>query len=685
MRAFLLFVTLFVSLGAWTEPLSNEIVSHQMKVALFPMVEGGYLTITDSLESAKRPNRFTIPQVVTDLTLFYEGVETPFEVLSGGQKARFQKIKPLYGDGAPEKGVLTISYSFKPVFEDHEGGGMGHDQISDEVDAVILDVGVYLAPTSYWYPYVETPFEKFEIEVSSPSGWATMTSGTLASSEELDGWRVEKWSINHPSEPIHFIANQFSIYEEVYRGVKLQTYFHSEVSSHSDAYIQKLKSYLDLYLDFFGNYPYDKFAVVSNFFSTGYGMASYTLLDKNIIPFPFIVDISLGHELLHNYWGNSVYVDYSWGNWCEGLTVYQSDYLYENLKSKDAAIEYRKNIVRKYENFVDEENAIAVKEFLGRYNSATQVIGYGKVMMIFHMLAQELGLPIVNEGLKTLAERGRFQYISWMYIKGIFEELSGENLVTFFSQWIERKDVLDLEIGSFLKEGDRLSIEILQKTQTPYVATVPVRISFQNSEPQWERVKVRDAVTSAQLSLKSDEVITKVEIDPEFELMRRPFSFENPATLSKFWGRRDATYLASYPESAELAKGLNEVMSQYDNRDPNAKISFFDPSQKGLNLGDSTFIFLPHTDLAKPFFSMLLAQQDKIKVDGNRITLAGQQYDLSQVTLALSFETGHQVVVLYVSPESQSPVTFSGKLSHFSKYSYLLLDERGRRIDAGIW
>ena len=36
---------------------------------------------------------------------------------------------------------------------------------------------------------------------------------------------------------------------------------------------------------------------------------------------------SYPHEILHNWWGNCVYVDYASGNWCEGLTAYLADHL----------------------------------------------------------------------------------------------------------------------------------------------------------------------------------------------------------------------------------------------------------------------------------------------------------------------------------------------------------------------
>jgi len=69
------------------------------------------------------------------------------------------------------------------------------------------------------------------------------------------------------------------------------------------------------------------------FFPTGFGFSSYTLLGSSVLRLPFILSTSLGHEIAHCWWGNGVYVDYESGNWSEGLTTYVSDYLYTEMES----------------------------------------------------------------------------------------------------------------------------------------------------------------------------------------------------------------------------------------------------------------------------------------------------------------------------------------------------------------
>ena len=111
------------------------------------------------------------------------------------------------------------------------------------------------------------------------------------------------------------------------------TYMFPKSNHLSQSYLDAIAKYISQYEALFGPYPFDKFAVVENFFSTGYGFPSYTLLGSRVIRLPFIIHTSLGHEIAHCWWGNGVYVDYAQGNWSEGLTTYVSDVRFKELAS----------------------------------------------------------------------------------------------------------------------------------------------------------------------------------------------------------------------------------------------------------------------------------------------------------------------------------------------------------------
>ncbi len=115
-------------------------------------------------------------------------------------------------------------------------------------------------------------------------------------------------------------------------------------------------------------------------------MPGFTLLGPTVIRLPFILNSSLPHEILHTWWGNSVYVDYDKGNWSEGLTTFMADYWQQELVGNDRG--YRLNALMNYSDFVsaDPTKDFPLRQFKGRHNSSSQAVGCGKSMMLFQML-----------------------------------------------------------------------------------------------------------------------------------------------------------------------------------------------------------------------------------------------------------------------------------------------------------
>src|SRR5919201_253633 len=148
-------------------------------------------------------------------------------------------------------------------------------------------------------------------------------------------------------------------------------------------YLDATAQYLALYNALLGPYPYAKFALVENSWESGYGMPSFTLLGSKVLRLPFIVSSSYPHEILHNWWGNGVFVDARQGNWAEGLTAYLADYLIQ--EQRGSATSYRRATLQKYTDYVATHSDMPLTAFRVRHNAASAAIGYGKALMVFHM------------------------------------------------------------------------------------------------------------------------------------------------------------------------------------------------------------------------------------------------------------------------------------------------------------
>ncbi|HMK50023.1 MAG TPA: ChaN family lipoprotein, partial [Thermodesulfovibrionales bacterium] len=291
---------------------------------------------------------------------------------------------------------------------------------------------------------------------------------------------------------------------------------------------------MKMYSGLIGPYPYKRFSVVENFLPTGYSMPTFTLLGRDVVRLPFIAETALGHEVLHQWFGNSVYVNYAKGNWSEGLTVYLSDHLYE--EQKGTGRQYRKNILTDYASYVSAEKDFPLRDFLSRTDFASKAIGYGKGAMVFHMLKKLLGDEVFLKAVQTLAKERSFQETSWDDVREIFEKASGKDLRFFFGQWLNRKGIPDVVIKdaavTVVKGVPTVSFEVVQNGE-PYSLELPVRIATDKGALN-EVIHVGKAREKIELPMDGNP--SEMVVDPDYDLIRRMTPEELPPVISRLLG-----------------------------------------------------------------------------------------------------------------------------------------------------
>jgi hypothetical protein len=230
--------------------------------------------------------------------------------------------------------------------------GMGRARQSSR--GIISPEGVVLSGFSGWYPQAPDSLHRFDLEVRLPEGWLAVSQGAGPSVTESGNGVSIGWSESQPQDEIYLIAAPFERYTREGSRVEAQVYLREPDPGLAERYLEATDRYLELYSALIGPYPYAKFALVENFWETGYGMPSFTLLGSRVIRLPFIIHTSYPHEVLHNWWGNGVYVDYETGNWSEGLTAYLADHLLKERRGQGA--DYRRDSLRAYADYVRDGN-----------------------------------------------------------------------------------------------------------------------------------------------------------------------------------------------------------------------------------------------------------------------------------------------------------------------------------------
>jgi hypothetical protein len=421
---------------------------------------------------------------------------------------------------------------------------------------IISEDGVALWGSSHWLPEFGNELMSFRLTVTVPEGWDVVSQGKRTL-REVDGTSTRvRWESREPMDEVYLVAGRFNEYSRTSNGVTAYAFLRDPDPSLAAKYLEATGQYIEMYGKLIGPYPYEKFALVENFWDTGYGMPSFTLLGPKVIRLPFILHSSFPHEILHNWWGNSVFVDSEGGNWSEGLTAYLADHLIREGHGRGA--ETRLDSLERYSSYVREARDFPLRDFGSRSSSVSEAIGYGKSMMLWHMLRLQLGDEQFVEGLRLFYRRHRFQRASFADLDRAFSEVSGEDLEPFFRQWVERVGAPLLSLGVEGLGTPRITIGIRQdQAEEPYQLTVPVAVTLAG-EPGARVFSLAVTERESRFELTLPEPAVRVDLDPYFDVFRRLDPAETPPTLMDLLGAEKVTLVVPEGEPQALGQAWQE-------------------------------------------------------------------------------------------------------------------------------
>jgi hypothetical protein len=507
-----------------------------------------------------------------------------------------------------------------------------------------------------------------------------VTAGKLKDHQTQDGKTVSTWVIDDPIRGISLSVGRYVVRQKKVGNITAATYFFPHTDHLSAAYLDATVRYLALYQDLFGPYPFDKFAVVENFFPTGYGFPSYTLIGGSVLRLPFIIHTSLGHEIAHCWWGNGVLVDYEAGNWSEALTTYVADYLYKEKKSIEGARAYRQQILRNYATLVKPDQDFALHRFQSRYNPTTKTIGYDKGAMVFHMLRRQMGDDAFWGALRDLYRDRLFKPTSWGDMQKVFESRAGHSLEGFFDQWVFRKGAPQFHLDSVqLKQtGDTWTIEGRIVQQNPEF-NFELKLALQTRDRTISQtIKVANTVTPFQVI--SNSMPLKLRADPDSDIFRKLFSDEIPPAINSLKSSSSLLVLLADGLEPDI-KSATRMLLRSLGVDNYTVVQESAIDQEDFREKDILMVGYPQREDLLP----KLPQQ--VAIEPQSFTLNQNTYDRSTDIFFGVFAHPHRkdrVAALFLPLSPSHAEEVARKVTHYGKYSYLAF-QKGSNRDKGFW
>jgi hypothetical protein len=537
--------------------------------------------------------------------------------------------------------------------------------------------GVYLAGSSYWYPVFDVPFVTFRMNVELPTSWDAVSQGIRVLHNKDEERAAVRWESPEPQEEIYLVAAKFLEYTKSAGDVSAMVFLRTPDQALASKYLDATVSYITMYEKLIGPYPYMKFALIENFYETGFGMPSFTLLGPKVIRFPFIITSSYPHEILHTWWGNSVFPDYEKGNWSEGLTAYLSDHLLKEQQGEGA--EYRQTTLQKYADYVSDEKDFPLTEFRSRHSSSSEAIGYGKSLMFFHMLRQELGDDVFTESLRDFYRKNIYRFATFADLQKSFEHVSHKDLQLEFDQWITQPGAPELNLSDVKvtnqNGGYALTATIEQKQSGPvYRLKVPVAFTLENREEAVQMfAEIQGQKQKVTFSFPAKPL--RIDVDPDFDLFRRLDREEIPPAISQVLGAKKVLIILPSSSDKVLLQGYRNLGEALKRSGPDEVEITLDTEISQLPKNRTTAIigwenrFLPQMEASLSGYDVGL-QKEPMRIGKNNFPSGNRSVVLT------ARDTAHrEVAMMFIASDQPEALDGLGrKLPHYHKYSYLVFD-----------
>jgi len=366
----------------------------------------------------------------------------------------------------------------------------------------------------YWFPGYDSPNDKAtaEIIVTVPAGQTVVSNGRLLGKIEREDKTIWYYQLDQPS-PMYLISlviGEFRLYTDEFRGRPVEYFVYPETDKET-AYrsFGRTPDMLRFFSDYTGfEYPFPKYsqALITNFMFSGMeNISATTITDRTIHDISahhtFESDGLVAHELAHQWFGDLVTCrDWSeiWLN--EGFATYFTNLYYRDWKGDD---DFRFNLWRGIQIPVIEAELKHPRHLSGEQPGLV----YTKGASVLHMLREKIGDNAFRAGIQAYTRNSAFGHAGSNDFKKALEDAGGQNLNTFFDEWIYRPGVPQIKTWhSYQKETKNLYLYFEQlQDSLLYHLELPLAISAGGKEK----------TTTVFTSTRRDTITIPLDTEPE--------------------------------------------------------------------------------------------------------------------------------------------------------------------------
>ncbi len=455
--------------------------------------------------------------------------------------------------GSDKKGmkVSSVTENGKKVASQHSGSSLKIQPATDNkdlfrtyeinyqgipADGLIIAQNLYGDRTFFgdnwpnrahnWFPCVDHPSDKatFEFIVTAPDHYQVVANGVQVEETNIaEGVKLSHWKTNVaiPTKVAVIGVARFAIqYLGEIHDVPVSSWVYPQNRENGFYDYAIAEMVLDYFIEHLGPYPYGKIANVQSKTRFG-GMENAS----NIFYFEQSVtgkrdhEDLIAHELAHQWFGNSA-TETDWAHlWLsEGFATYFTDLYIEHVHGRDAFVdrmlEERGQVIafsRRSQNPVVDTKT---KDYMKLLNPNS----YQKGAWVLHMLRHKIGDDYFWQGVRNYYQKYALSNASTEDFQQVMETASGQDLDTFFIQWLYTGGNPILQKSwTFQKSTVHLDLSQVQKSDAVFQFPLTVKVIGEDGKSAEETVQVTQAEQSFDIKVGFKPL--EVVLDPDTWLL----------------------------------------------------------------------------------------------------------------------------------------------------------------------
>ncbi len=376
-----------------------------------------------------------------------------------------------------------------------------------------------------WIPCNDHLSDKASVEfaVTAPDHYQVVSNGLQTEETNLPGHlKLTRWE-ETAALPTKVMVIGVADFAVSYAGsvdcIPVYSWVYPESRDTGFVSYAQAKTILPFFISHLGPYAYKKLANVQSKTIFG-GMENASAI------FYFEQSVSdkgleglMAHEIAHQWFGNTA-TEKSWQHlWLsEGFATYMTHLYHENRYGRDS-LDKRMAIDRKTViEFSKKRKTPVVDTAFG--NNMKQLLNansYQKGGWVLHMLRRELGDTIFWAAIRNYYAEYAGKNASTEDLQKIFEKESGQDLGTFFRQWLYTPGQPQLSIEwKYNTAKKEVSVTVTQQQASLF--EFPLQFATGTAEyKQIATIHIKNRVT--QFQFHSSEKLAALHVDPDMNLL----------------------------------------------------------------------------------------------------------------------------------------------------------------------